>query len=1220
MLARFTGFLTAVVLSCAVLAGAASPALAASSPDLTASISNNVSGTTTLGQNWTWTIHVGNAPGTSAAMFNSGATVLSDDLDASGDLVFGSPVMTNASGGVTGTVSCSITSNTLSCTANGALQIQPGGGFDITLPVTPTSAGVFSNPRLQRNCEVDPLNVVAESDNGNNDCPPNSVQVRAPDLSVGQSDDAFGQVNQGGAWHWVLTVANTGNADATFAPGTIIVQDDLDNSGGLAYGQPTVQGVNAVTNWGNIACSISSAKRLTCTASGSPVTVSSSSGTFDVSILVTPSQRGLYTSPRTSGSCTADPNGAIVESNESNNDCRLGGLDVPDTVAVYSSVDLGVTDVGSPDPNVVAGSLGGADNLTHTITVTNHGPDATSGAIVTIDFGDGLPPGAQFDTATPSYGSYDSANHIWTIGSLANNSQATLTLTFSVATGTANDATVTTHAKVEPPEFQFIGDPDSSDDEATVATGVQDSGVVQTVGVTPSSKDFGSQRVGAMSTAQTFTITNHDSATLNIATVALVGTNPDQFSNAADTCSNQAILPSHSCTVAVAFTPTTTGAQTANLEITSDALSGPTEIILHGSGTQSVISASPSSASFGNETVNKTSTPQDFLITNNGTATLQIGLVTLGGNDANQYVESSDGCSHAALNAGQSCTVSLAFRPTSTGAQNDATLDIASDDPGGTFHIALSGSGVAPTVSAGPLSKNFGSQPINSTGAAQTFQIKNTGNAALTITNIALAGADAAEYTMANNTCPSQLATNATCTVDVAFAPKTAGQHNNATLNVASDDPSGTFVIPLTGTGLAYTVSVAPQSMDFGNERAGTTTSPQTFVVTNSGSDTLTISSVQLTGADAAQFTTPSNPCTQPLAPNATCSIDVAFAPTTSGSLTATLDISSDGAPAVDQVSVSGTGILGAITSSMNSHDFGNQRVGTTSAAQRVTVTNTGTDILSISSAVLAGTDDTQYTIANDGCTAQQLRAGSKCTIDVAFKPTSTGSHPDARLDLTSDAANSVVDITLTGTGTLPTVTSSLSAHDFGTQRVGTTSAAQRFTIKNSGLGALNVGSVSLTGSGADQYTVLQDRCSAQAVAAGRRARSTCQFSPGTTWRSHRDPRDPQRRTEFSPDQLIADRFRDGAGDRPRARPRRNLRHGVDRCDRSADDVHRQQSRHEPADASLPTSVTGGDAAPVRSDQADHCSGHSLAPNATCTVQVSFRPTSPGVRTAPFCR
>ena len=425
-------------------------------------------------------------------------------------------------------------------------------------------------------------------------------------------------------------------------------------------------------------------------------------------------------------------------------------------MAVYSSVDLGVTDVASPDPNVVAGSLGGADNLTHTLTLTNHGPDPTIGATVTIDFGtEGLPAGVQLASATPSAGSYDAVNGIWTVGSLANNAQATLTLTFSVPTGTADGSTVTTNATVSNSD-DFINDPDSSDDNATVGTGVQASGVVQTVGVTPSSKDFGSQRVNTTSTAQTFTITNHDSAPMHISTAALAGTNPDQFSQPTntDTCSNRAILPNQSCTVAVAFMPTTTGAQTANLEITSDAPSSPTEIVLHGSGTQSVISASPSSASFGNENVNRTSPSQNFRITNNGTATLHIGLATLGGNDANQYVEATDGCSHVALNGGQSCTVSLAFRPTSTGAQNDATLDISSDDQGGTFHIALSGSGVAPTVSPTPLTKSFASQPINSTGAAQTFQIKNTGNAALTISSITLVGADKAQYVLSNNDLP----------------------------------------------------------------------------------------------------------------------------------------------------------------------------------------------------------------------------------------------------------------------------------------------------------------------------------------------------------------------------------------------------------------------------------------------------------------------------------
>ena len=79
----------------------------------------------------------------------------------SGDLTFGAPTVVNASG-VTGNVSCSIASGTLTCTANGTpVQIQPSGGFDVTLSVTPTAAGIFSNPRLQRICRVDPVNAVA---------------------------------------------------------------------------------------------------------------------------------------------------------------------------------------------------------------------------------------------------------------------------------------------------------------------------------------------------------------------------------------------------------------------------------------------------------------------------------------------------------------------------------------------------------------------------------------------------------------------------------------------------------------------------------------------------------------------------------------------------------------------------------------------------------------------------------------------------------------------------------------------------------------------------------------------------------------------------------------------------------------------------------------------------------------------------------------------------
>ncbi len=390
-----------------------------------------------------------------------------------------------------------------------------------------------------------------------------------------------------------------------------------------------------MTNWGNITCSISSAKLLTCTASGSPVTVSAATGTFDVSILVTPSQNGAFTSPRASGACQADPSNAIVESDETNNDCRSADIVDPsrDAVAVYSSVDLGVTDVASPDPNVVAGSLGGADNLTHTLTLTNHGPDPTIGATVTIDFGtEGLPAGVQLASATPSAGSYDAVNGIWTVGSLANNAQATLTLTFSVPTGTADGSTVTTNATVSNSD-DFINDPDSSDDNAS--RGHRSAG----------QRRGADGRRGAIVEGLRQPARRHDEHRPDVhdhqprhrdAEHHVGRTHRHEPGSVlpaatADTCSNQAIQPGQSCTRRGRLYAATTGAQTANLEITSDAPSSPTEIVLHGSGTQSVISASPSSASFGNENVNRTSASQSFRITNNGTATLHIGLATLGG-------------------------------------------------------------------------------------------------------------------------------------------------------------------------------------------------------------------------------------------------------------------------------------------------------------------------------------------------------------------------------------------------------------------------------------------------------------------------------------------------------------------------------------------------------------------------------------------------------------
>jgi endoglucanase Acf2 len=109
---------------------------------------------------------------------------------------------------------------------------------------------------------------------------------------------------------------------------------------------------------------------------------------------------------------------------------------------------------------------------------------------------------------------------------------------------------------------------------------------------------------------------------------------------------------------------------------------------------------------------------------------------------------------------------------------------------------------------------------------------------------------------------------------------------------------------------------------------------------------------------------------------------------------------------------------------STNSLTFGNQNVGTTSAAQTVTLTNNGPGTLTINS--IAVTGDFSQT---NNCGAS-LAANANCTINVSFKPTASGSRAGT-LTVTDNASNGPQTASLSGTGTTaqaPAAPSNLSA------------------------------------------------------------------------------------------------------------------------------------------------------------------------------------------------
>lgn len=94
--------------------------------------------------------------------------------------------------------------------------------------------------------------------------------------------------------------------------------------------------------------------------------------------------------------------------------------------------------------------------------------------------------------------------------------------------------------------------------------------VPPTIYVTPTSLGFESVTVGGVSTAKTITVSNAGSQPLVFGTAYRDGTDPAEFLKYSDSCSGQSIPALGTCTFQMQFTPTTTGAKSASLEIPSN--------------------------------------------------------------------------------------------------------------------------------------------------------------------------------------------------------------------------------------------------------------------------------------------------------------------------------------------------------------------------------------------------------------------------------------------------------------------------------------------------------------------------------------------------------------------------------------------------------------------------------------------------------------------------
>jgi hypothetical protein len=418
------------------------------------------------------------------------------------------------------------------------------------------------------------------------------------------------------------------------------------------------------------------------------------------------------------------------------------------------------------------------------------------------------------------------------------------------------------------------------------------------------------------------------------------------------------------------------------------------------------VTLNPSSLSFGSVTVGTTSAPQAIQLTNNQSTNLTISSIST----AAPFAVSSQTCGTlpgAVVAAGASCTINVTFSPTTSGTQN-GTLSVSDNAPGGTQTASLSGTGASagsPVVKLSVTSLNFGTKLLNTTTAAKTVTLTNTGTATLNISNIGVTG----DYAKSAATCGATVAVNASCTVSVTFTP-TAINTRTGTLSFTDNAANTPQNVTLTGVGTE--VSFTPASLSFARTVVGQTSATKTVTITNKGTTTMTFTGFALTGTNPGDFAIVSNTCGSTLAAAGTCVVGVQFKPTAINIRRANLSVSDNGGGSPQLLAMSGTGTILAI--SPLSWAYGIHTVGT-STAKTFTLTNAGTVVINFTGFSITGTNPGDFPITANTC-ASSLAVGASCSVTVTFKPTATGSRK-ANLSIADNAGGSPQLVSLVGTG-----------------------------------------------------------------------------------------------------------------------------------------------------------------------------------------------------------
>jgi hypothetical protein len=619
-------------------------------------------------------------------------------------------------------------------------------------------------------------------------------------LSPNPSSVAFGSMKVGSSQTNRVTLSNTGGTDLTVNQATLSGAGFSTNNlslpltlhaGGTASLNVTFAPTGSGNFTGTVTIATNSATNVVLPISGTGVAsgqlaANPSSLTFgSVQVGNSSNQSGTLTN---SGATSV----TISQANISGTGFSLSGLTVPVTLAANQSVTFKV----SFAPKTAGAASG-------TLAIVSGAPGSPLNLAIS---GTGLAPGSL--TSTPGSASF---------GNVTNGTSKTVPLTF---TNTGGQTVTVSSAAASGSGFRFTGPNlpvtlnagqsttfsaifapstagaasgtltiNSNATNATLSVPLSGAGIATgQLSPNPSSFGFGNVQVGS-SKSLSETLTNSGGTALTISAATASGSG---FSLSGSTLP-VTLNAGQSASFTVQFAPTTSGAASGSISITSNGANPSLSIPLSGTGAgPGSLAANPSSLSFGSVQRGNSSSKSETLTNTGGSA------VTISQANVNGGAFSVSGLTlPATLSSNQSVTFTVTFAPTGGGSAS-GTVSIVSGASNSPLSVALSGTGAAPgQLAVSPASLSFGNVVVGSSSS-----LNGTLNATGAAVTVSSASSTNNEFVLSGMSLPATIAAGTSASFTVTLTPQSSGAASGS-LSFTSNATISPTVQSLTGTGTA---------------------------------------------------------------------------------------------------------------------------------------------------------------------------------------------------------------------------------------------------------------------------------------------------------------------------------------------------------------------------------------------------------------------------------